>query len=613
MNLRYLIPVLILIHLANVCLANIGKRQRLAIPEVEDGELVALIKANLYVSVLYHDNSKISVKTLSDLELIKGDADAFDVIFVRVQSHAPLELLDDSPPPSSSMPSSSSSMFANDHFEALDNNNNNKSSPKIPEKIIPAVTVVLYKKGIGTRYPGRADRQSALFRWMITQIFCHKDRALDISMEQFDILLRSFRNFVFIAHSQGVKKSRRLIQQISKPNNVCSLVDNTLIVNSRDTALFDKLGVDIDKVPIILNIIHGISIEFTEDPKNTTGVLEWIRAAAHGKVKQVTESNIRKVLKREDLLLILFHDDKQRPLAAQLKVALIDLETLFGLAVVTVSDVKVAYSMGVGTFPAVILFDNGQAHQFEGEFVHEDVAIEIKNWVALHIENREETVIRTIEPEYLKSHPNEFKNVLLKEHKDSIRKLSTEYASLLKQNEKLKEIIHGAMDILKTDLLEQVPSEEPENEPSKSESRGASLSAECGECLASVGQAVWNCGTLEIECIKNTIELGSECFGCICEIFDYWWPDDAPNCFKKEIQKIVRPNGTDITGNGTMKRVVSNNAMNQRLKGVVKIEAHEISQDETRDEASEDDESQQSLSDSEAQDQDPPDASKIEL
>ena len=57
--------------------------------------------------------------------------------------------------------------------------------------------------------------------------------------------------------------------------------------------------------------------------------------------------------------------------------------------------------------------------------------------------------------------------------------------------------------------------------------------------LIGVGMAVWNCGTFEMDCIKNTIELGSECYPCICEIIDFWWPNDAPNCFKKEIQKIT--------------------------------------------------------------------------
>lgn len=166
------------------------------------------------ILLLFYWLSQISVKTLSDLELIKGDADAFDVIFVRVQNHAPLELLDDAPP--STSPSSSSSLFSNGRHEASESNTSTANA-KIPKKIIPAVAVALYKvrichdekpiifvnlcqfqhkclqKGIGTRYPGRADRQSALFRWMITQIFCHKDRALDITMEQFDILIRSFR------------------------------------------------------------------------------------------------------------------------------------------------------------------------------------------------------------------------------------------------------------------------------------------------------------------------------------------------------------------------------------------------------------------------------------
>ena len=53
--------------------------------------------------------------------------------------------------------------------------------------------------------------------------------------------------------------------------------------------------------------------------------------------------------------------------------------------------------------------------------------------------------------------------------------------------------------------------------------------------------AVWNCGTLEMDCIKGAIELGSECYPCVCEVLDTLWPDDAPNCFKKELAKITKP------------------------------------------------------------------------
>ena len=94
------------------------------------------------------------------------------------------------------------------------------------------------------------------------------------------------------------------------------------------------------------------------------------------------------MLKREDLLLVLFlkSDDGRpaeknsvvvSPLAARLKVALADLETLFGLAVVAVTDPAVSDSLGVSESPAVVLFDHGSPKTFTGSLEAEDAAIEV--------------------------------------------------------------------------------------------------------------------------------------------------------------------------------------------------------------------------------------------
>ena len=32
--------------------------------------------------------------------------------------------------------------------------------------------------------------------------------------------------------------------------------------------------------------------------------------------------------------------------------------------------------------------------------------------------------------------------------------------------------------------------------------RQSDLRAECGDCMGMVGQAIWDCGTLDIDCIK---------------------------------------------------------------------------------------------------------------
>ena len=45
----------------------------------------------------------------------------------------------------------------------------------------------------GLRYPGRPDRQSAVFRWIVMERFCNLNHPLDINHEQFEVLTRTFK------------------------------------------------------------------------------------------------------------------------------------------------------------------------------------------------------------------------------------------------------------------------------------------------------------------------------------------------------------------------------------------------------------------------------------
>ncbi len=87
----------------------------------------------------------------------------------------------------------------------------------------------------------------------------------------------------------------------------------------------------------------------------------------------------------------------------------------------------------------------------------------MRQWVRERLEAKDRVVLKAIESSDFKSHPEDFKNasfslsmgfllkntlssyvqVLLKEHKDSIRILSLEYARLMKQNQNLKELIES--------------------------------------------------------------------------------------------------------------------------------------------------------------------------
>ena len=43
------------------------------------------------------------------------------------------------------------------------------------------------------RYPGRPDRQTAVFRWIVIERFCNLNKPLDIDHEQFEVLTRTFK------------------------------------------------------------------------------------------------------------------------------------------------------------------------------------------------------------------------------------------------------------------------------------------------------------------------------------------------------------------------------------------------------------------------------------
>ena len=53
---------------------------------------------------------------------------------------------------------------------------------------------------------------------------------------------------------------------------------------------------------------------------------------------------------------------------------------------------------------------------------------------------------------------------------------------------------------------------------------------------------------------RNCIDATSQCFGCICEVLDFWWPKDAPNCYRKQIVTLMEdpiPDDQDATSDAS--------------------------------------------------------------
>ena len=115
------------------------------------------------------------------------------------------------------------------------------------------------------------------------------------------------------------------------------------------------------------------------------------------------------------------------------------------------------------------------------------------SWVSRETDRQEKVVITGIENplsrkdfEVDHSHPS---TILVKPHRDAVQKLSIEYARLARENERLRNIINTAITVLGDHEEKEIKKSSP-------------LRAECGDCAGSIGQAIWDCGTLDIDCIK---------------------------------------------------------------------------------------------------------------
>lgn len=147
--------------------------------------------------------------------------------------------------------------------------------------------------------------------------------------------------------------------------------------------------------------------------------------------------------------MVLFLDESTPLLNSALKKTGRELELTFGLAVVDVTDVQVATEYNVTTFPSVVLFENGIYKQYQRHDLKSDKNVtksaeRVKQWIIERLEANDRIVVKEITSEAFKSNPEDFKHVLLKEHKDSIQKLSIEYVRLQKENTELKIIINGS-------------------------------------------------------------------------------------------------------------------------------------------------------------------------
>ena len=74
--------------------------------------------------------------------------------------------------------------------------------------------------------------------------------------------------------------------------------------------------------------------------QNMNSIINWVNVDARFNIKIAGESQLEQIIKREDIVIVLFTDESNQALNHLLKRVLNELEDSFGIATVEVSDLK---------------------------------------------------------------------------------------------------------------------------------------------------------------------------------------------------------------------------------------------------------------------------------
>ena len=136
-------------------------------------------------------------------------------------------------------------------------------------------SIVFYRYGSPVIFHGKSDRQTAVLKWIIKEIYCEQDQPLEVTPQQFEVLIRSFRNFILVLSSSKIKSSRQLIAQFKKQNDWCLKTNRLLVVSTQNPQIIKSLDLP-RRPPMVLHVVHGLYIIYDGNLANMDSILEWI-------------------------------------------------------------------------------------------------------------------------------------------------------------------------------------------------------------------------------------------------------------------------------------------------------------------------------------------------
>uniref|UniRef100_A0A1A9WP28 Thioredoxin domain-containing protein n=1 Tax=Glossina brevipalpis TaxID=37001 RepID=A0A1A9WP28_9MUSC len=307
------------------------------IEDVTPKTLATLITNIDNLVVLFYDHGNDdSMTVLEELEQIDDDCDKHGIQFVKI---------DDA-----------------------------KTAEEFGIDTIPAI--VYFEKQIPNIYDGDLMDEEQILQWLISQL--EHDEIEDVTDEMLDKMVKEGRVLAVLFYDNNDEKSERVLEELENIDDECDQLGVTFVkIDNPEEAL--EYG--ITKVPKLIYFEKGIPTIYEGNLEDEEKLLKWLEEQINSdQIEDVTDEMLDLIIEKMPHVAVLFYDKDQK----KSQKILAELENIDDecdandIAFVKIDDDTEAKEWGIDDIPAMVLFERGIPHVYDGDLMKED---ELLGWL----------------------------------------------------------------------------------------------------------------------------------------------------------------------------------------------------------------------------------------
>ncbi|XP_063985201.1 uncharacterized protein LOC135166658 isoform X2 [Diachasmimorpha longicaudata] len=247
---------------------------------------------------------------------------------------------------------------------------------------VPAI--VYFERQIPNVYDGDVENEDEILEWLLSQL--EKDEIEDVTDEMLDRLVKEGKTIAVLFYDNNDRKSQRVLNELENIDDECDQLGIVFVkIDNAEEA--EEYG--IEKIPTLIYFEKGIPTIYEGNLEDEEKVLKWLEhQQASDQIEDITDEMLDMVILKMPHVAVLFYDKNQK----KSQKIVTELENIdddcdeHDIAFVKIDDDEEAKEYGIDTLPALVLFERGIPHLYDGDLMNED---QLLGWLLHQKKHRE--------------------------------------------------------------------------------------------------------------------------------------------------------------------------------------------------------------------------------